>query len=154
MQSPNRKYSAAHLSHSYVSLPRTCSPPIPYYYYQWSSSVPTRELVGRRVRRKQGIEGGGRSTLDFLKETQGYIRQITLQKTPEMGHRQRKLGTAMLIKGNKRATSLEKYWKLRTEEVKLHNERSRLVYRSPLHLLSPQKSSVSHVILDWGDDFA
>lgn len=151
MNSPSRKYTSPHLSHSYASLPRTCSPPAPFYYL-WRSSLP-KDVVGRRVRRRQGIQGG-RSTLDFLKETQGYIRQITLQKTPEIGHRQQKLGTVMLIKGKKRANSLEKYWKLSTEEVKLHNDRARLVYRSPLHLLSPKNSSVSHVILDWGDDFA
>jgi len=144
MHSPYRNTSLP-LSHSYL---RALSPPAPFYY-QWKSSLP-KETQGKRVCRREGVQGV-RSTLDFLRETQIYIHKITLQGRPAVERRKPRQGVVI---GTRRSGTAGRYWKLETRDVKLYQDRAKLVYRFPLHLISPKGGSASHVVLDWGDDLA
>lgn len=129
-----------------------CSPsssPGPIYY-QWKSSLPREVLSRKAVRRKVGALGA-RTTLDFLQETQGYIKKIT-------GNRE--IRTSQALKGRfrlnmcgQRQRQVGKYWSLSQKDIQNYKARTQVVYRSPLHLLSP-KSSNSHVCISWGDELA
>lgn len=80
-----------------------------------------------------------------------YIHKIT-QQGKSVLEESRKTGQGVVL-AKRRGGTAGRYWKLEAREVRRYKERSKLVYRSPLHHLTP-KNSNSHVLLDWGDDLA